>query len=54
MDSVQLIATLVTGFVQVGVEEWLLANVEDLCDPTQKDNLVCPQASTFYTASIIW
>jgi OPT oligopeptide transporter protein len=39
---VQLVATVLAGFVQVGVKEWLFANVHNLCSPTQKDLLTCP------------
>lgn len=37
-----MVATVLAGFVQVGVKEWLFANVHDLCSPNQKDLLTCP------------
>ncbi|GJN94762.1 hypothetical protein Rhopal_007854-T1 [Rhodotorula paludigena] len=52
--SVQVVATVVTAFVQVGVKRWLNSVVPDLCDGTQSARLVCPAATTYYSASIIW
>ncbi|KAF8577241.1 OPT superfamily oligopeptide transporter [Ramaria rubella] len=51
---VQLASTTLAGFVQVGVKEWLFANIQDLCSPNQKDLLTCPHNEVFFTASAVW
>lgn len=35
--------------MQVGVKEWLFANVHDLCQPNQKDSLTCPHNQVRWT-----
>ncbi|KAF8263223.1 OPT oligopeptide transporter protein-domain-containing protein, partial [Lactarius quietus] len=50
----QVIATVISGTVQLGVQAWLFSNVQDICSPTQKDGFVCPYANVFGNASIIW
>ncbi|GAA5913408.1 hypothetical protein JCM8208_004757 [Rhodotorula glutinis] len=52
--TVQIVAAVVTSFVQVGVKRWLMAVVPDLCAMDQPAHLSCPYAATFYSASIIW
>ncbi|KAF5380630.1 hypothetical protein D9615_004759 [Tricholomella constricta] len=51
---VQLIATILAAFVQVGVKTWIFANVQDICDPNQKSQLTCPHNQVFFTASAVW
>lgn len=52
--SVQIVAVGLSCLVQVGVKEWLLAVVPDLCDPHQASFLICPSTTVFYGSSIIW
>lgn len=49
-----MVATILAAFVQVGVKEWIFANVEGICTPTQKSQLICPHNQVFYTASAVW
>ena len=49
----QVVATVIAGTVQLGVQAWLFSNVEDFCGPTQKDGFICPSTSVFGTASFI-
>jgi hypothetical protein len=42
------------AIVQVGVKQWLFANVPDICQPEQRDHLICPHNGVFFTASAIW
>lgn len=42
MFSCQVVATIVAGTVQLGVQAWLFSNIEDLCSPNQKDGFICP------------
>jgi OPT family oligopeptide transporter len=49
----QVVATVVSGTVQLGVQAWMFSHVEDLCSPHQNDNFICPDTIVFGTASII-
>ena len=49
----QLVATVVAGTVQLGVQAWMFSNIEDLCSAGQRDGFTCPTATVFGTASII-
>ncbi|RXW15177.1 hypothetical protein EST38_g10679 [Candolleomyces aberdarensis] len=51
---VQLVATTMAGFVQVGVKQWIFDNVKDICQPGQPAQLTCPHNQVFYTASAVW
>lgn len=50
----QLIATVVAGTVQLGVQAWMFTNVRDMCSTTQDNGFTCPSTQVFGTASIIW
>jgi len=50
----QIVATVIAGTVQLGVQAWMFTNIPDVCSPTQKDGFVCPSTEVFGTASIIW
>ena len=52
--SVQFVATFIAAFVQVGIKEWIFANVPDICEPDQESHLTCPHNQVFLTASTIW
>jgi len=49
----QVVATIVAGTVQLGVQAWMFSNIEGLCSPDQKDGFICPSTTVFGTASII-
>lgn len=51
---VQLVATLISSFLQVGVKEWIFATVPDICQPDQVSHLTCPHNQVFFSASAIW
>jgi OPT family small oligopeptide transporter len=50
----QVWATVVAGTVQLGVQAWMFTNIDNMCDPKQKDGFICPSTEVFGTASIIW
>ncbi|KAF4442292.1 OPT family small oligopeptide transporter [Fusarium acutatum] len=52
--AVQVYATLLACFVGLGVNHWLLRNVEDVCQAHQKDRFTCPRMHTFFMSSVIW
>ncbi|KAF8139359.1 OPT oligopeptide transporter [Mycena galopus ATCC 62051] len=49
----QVIATIIAGTVQLGVQAWMFTNIKDFCAPNQKDGFICPSTQVFGTASII-
>ncbi|KAJ7036069.1 OPT oligopeptide transporter [Mycena alexandri] len=54
MFTSQVVATIIAGTVQLGVQAWMFTNIEGMCDPHQKDGFRCPSTGVFGTASIIW
>lgn len=51
---VQIIGVFIASFVQLGIINFLINNIEDYCDPHNKQKFTCPHSKTFYNASIIW
>jgi OPT family oligopeptide transporter len=49
----QIVATVIAGTVQLGVQAWMFTNIPDICQPHQKDGFICPSTEVFGTASII-
>lgn len=54
MFTAQVAATTVSCFVQVGVLNYALANIEGVCTKEQEQHFTCPGAKVFYSASVIW
>ncbi|KAF9045786.1 OPT oligopeptide transporter [Hymenopellis radicata] len=54
MFTAQVIATVIAGTTQLGVQAWMFTNIENLCSPDQKNGFICPSTEVFGTASIIW
>ncbi|KAG9225680.1 hypothetical protein CCMSSC00406_0007537 [Pleurotus cornucopiae] len=50
----QVLAAVIAGTVQLGVQAWMFTNIPNMCDPHQKDGFICPSTEVFGTASIIW
>ncbi|KAG1865655.1 OPT oligopeptide transporter protein-domain-containing protein [Suillus tomentosus] len=50
----QIVAAIVAGTAQLGVQSWMFSNIPDMCSATQKDGFTCPSVEVFGTASIIW
>ncbi|KAF8268078.1 OPT oligopeptide transporter [Lactarius quietus] len=50
----QVVATIIAGTVQIGVQNWLFSNVDEICRPTQKDGFSCSLSNASGEASIIW
>ena len=49
----QIVATVLAGTVQLGVQAWMFSNIKDICSPNQPDGFTCPDTTVFSTASII-
>ncbi|KAF8904882.1 OPT oligopeptide transporter [Mucidula mucida] len=54
MFCAQIVATIIAGTVQLGVQSWMFTNIEGMCTVDQKDGFICPGTEVFATASIIW
>lgn len=54
MFSGQVIAAVVAGTVQLGVQAWMFTNIPDMCTAGQRSHFICPSTQVFGTASIIW
>ncbi|RXW16964.1 hypothetical protein EST38_g8896 [Candolleomyces aberdarensis] len=50
----QIVATIIAGTVQLGVQTWMFANIPNICDRYQKDSFTCASTNVFGSASIIW
>jgi OPT family small oligopeptide transporter len=50
----QVVATVIAGTVQLGVQAWMFTNINEMCSADQADGFVCPSTQVFGTASIIW
>ena len=50
----QIVATVIAGLVQIGVQSWMFDNIPDMCEPHQKDHFTCAETEVFYTSSVIW
>ncbi|EIW77497.1 OPT oligopeptide transporter [Coniophora puteana RWD-64-598 SS2] len=54
MFTAQVIAAVIAGTVQLGVQAWMFSNIRDICSTSQPDGFICPNTQVFGTASIIW
>lgn len=52
--SVQVWATVVSGFVQIGVLNWMLAYVPGICTSEAINGFTCPIARVHFNGSILW
>ncbi|PWN33139.1 small oligopeptide transporter [Meira miltonrushii] len=50
----QMVATAWSAIVQVGMMNWALGNIENICHRDQKDHFSCPNARVFFNSSVIW
>ncbi|KDN37828.1 hypothetical protein RSAG8_09882, partial [Rhizoctonia solani AG-8 WAC10335] len=54
MFTAQVVATVISGTVQLGVHAWMFTNISGMCTEDQPDGFICPSTEVFGTASIIW
>lgn len=50
----QVVAAVIAGTVQLGVQAWMFTNIKGMCTPNQPNGFICPSTQVFGTASIIW
>ncbi|KAF8237000.1 OPT oligopeptide transporter, partial [Tricholoma matsutake] len=49
----QVVAAVIAGTVQLGVQAWMFTNIKGMCTPNQPNGFICPSTQVFGTASII-
>ncbi|KAK1596434.1 OPT oligopeptide transporter [Colletotrichum navitas] len=54
MFSVQMVATMVSSLTQIGVLNWMFANVKGICTPEAVNGFTCPIARVHFNGSILW
>ena len=54
MFAVQMAATLVSSFAQVGVLNWMFKFIPSLCQVDAIDGFSCPLARVHFNGSILW
>ncbi|CAE6466178.1 unnamed protein product [Rhizoctonia solani] len=54
MFVAQVVATVIAGTTQLGVQAWMFTNIAGMCSEDQPDGFICPGTQVFGTASIIW
>jgi OPT family small oligopeptide transporter len=52
--SLQLSATIVSSLTQIGVLNWMLANIPGICTPQAISGFTCPIARVHFNGSILW
>ena len=51
---VQMVATVVSSLTQIGVLNWMFANVPGICTPEAINGFTCPIARVHFNGSILW
>jgi OPT family small oligopeptide transporter len=54
MFTAQVLAAFLSSIVVTLVQEWMFANIVDICTPTQPQFFTCPSTGTFGSASLLW
>ena len=52
--KVQMVATLIASVTQIGVLNWMFANIAGLCTPQAVNGFTCPIARVHFNGSILW
>ncbi|KAG6371674.1 OPT oligopeptide transporter [Boletus reticuloceps] len=54
MFTAQVVAAFVSAIVVTLVQDWMFANIVDICQPNQPQFFTCPSTAVFATSSLIW
>ena len=54
MFFAQVVAVLITCIVSTLVQDWMFANIVDICQPDQPQFFTCPSTTVYATSSLIW
>lgn len=52
--TVQMVATLVSSFTQIGVLNWMFVKIPGICTPEAINGFNCPIARVHFNGSILW
>jgi OPT family small oligopeptide transporter len=52
--AVQMVATLVSSFTQIGVLNWMFVRIPGICTPEAINGFNCPIARVHFNGSILW
>jgi OPT family small oligopeptide transporter len=52
--NLQLSATIISSLTQIGVLNWMLANIPGICTPEAINGFTCPIARVHFNGSILW
>ncbi|KAF4983581.1 hypothetical protein FZEAL_1031 [Fusarium zealandicum] len=52
--AAQVYATFLAGFVALGVNHWVIRNIEDVCQENQRDRFTCPHTHSYFMSSVLW
>ncbi|KXJ86276.1 OPT oligopeptide transporter protein-domain-containing protein [Microdochium bolleyi] len=50
----QMLGTLISTFVCIGVLNFQMREIDNVCTPEASNRMFCPGINTFFTSSIIW
>ena len=54
MFLAQVVAAFVNCIVVTLVQDWMFANIVDICQPDQPQSFTCPSTTVFATSSLLW
>ena len=52
--AAQMIGTLISTFICVGVLNFQMTQIDDVCTDDAPNRFTCPHINTFFTASVLW
>ncbi|KAG1715802.1 hypothetical protein ID866_1378 [Astraeus odoratus] len=54
MFLAQVVAAIVSSIVVTSVQNWMFANIVNMCQPDQPQQFTCPSTTVFATSSLVW
>ncbi|ANB14253.1 oligopeptide transporter OPT1 [Sugiyamaella lignohabitans] len=52
--TVQFVGAIIGTLSSVGVIDWVLGNIKDVCTPSAKDNMVCRNTNTQFHTNVVY
>ncbi|PHH78448.1 hypothetical protein CDD80_6855 [Ophiocordyceps camponoti-rufipedis] len=52
--AAQLYASMLGGFISLGVNHWSLSNIKGICQEGQAERFVCPHTHKFFINTVLW
>ncbi|CAK7896540.1 oligopeptide transporter 2 [[Candida] anglica] len=50
----QLLSVILNSFIGIGVMNWQINSMPDICTPENSLKFTCPGATTYFSASVLW